>query len=166
MAEALSLITQFIAALNTVIGVAVFLCGGALLIAFGRSTRYATGAPKHFQKAIWWICGAYIWRDVYWNPVRSFARWASPEFWEAWTVIVGGLNVNLVWNVSFLIATYHGLMAIHMSIPASDRSEWPVWKAWLYPPWSSPDEVGAVTLIRWVQTNIRAHLSRKKRGQD
>ena len=138
----------FFERLGIIAGFGALIFGVVLMLAFTRAMRHSEGATWHFAQATRWITTAYVYRTLYWDVIRYLV---PRDIWQDWSALSGGLSVNIVWSVAFIMGCYHGLRALHLTIPDEERREWPWWAAWAYPPSQ------AVVAFRRVQSVIRAN---------
>ena len=102
------------------------------------------------------FAAAYALRTFYWDMVRSVV---PTDAWAAWSLMVGGLTVNVVFNALFAYGAYRSLHAIYGTIPDEERANWNILTAWLYPPW----RVGV--WLRFVARKVRASIIDREAGK-
>lgn len=102
-----------------------------ICFAYFRLASSASEIVRHMAISIFCIVSSYAGRALFWDAVPV---WVGDD-WAAVYSAVGGVSINVIWNVAFIYGCWRALKALHLMVPDTDRSNWPVWRAWLYPPW-------------------------------
>lgn len=106
---------------------------GSIPIGYAYLRIAASDSPivRHMAVSLFCVVSAYACRSFFWDIVPAYAV----DTWPSIIASVGGTAINAVWNGCFLYGCIRGLMALHLMVPKAERPDWPVWRAWLYPPW-------------------------------
>ncbi|TMV79967.1 hypothetical protein FGG78_25635 [Thioclava sp. BHET1] len=88
---------------------------------------------KHFTRMIFALCLAYAWRSIWWDVAPGVM---SVDHWNWLRRIVTSDIANSVFDLVAIYAGVHGLKALYLMVPDSDRLQWRWWSAWAYPPWA------------------------------
>lgn len=115
--------------INHISAYAAFILAMPICFAYLRIACSASPIVRHMAISLFCVVSSFAWRTAFWDVLIVHVG-------EAWRpILVEGLTINALWNVTFIYGCVRGLMALHLMVPEEDRQSWPVWKAWLYPPW-------------------------------
>jgi len=123
LTDSLSLLDQVLACLAAA---AAGLVGyGFLRLAFRHS-----GSVGHLATGLLLMHLVVVSRSLYLGTIRFLV---SPEVWTAWLALNGDHVANLVLNALVVLAGYHSLKALKLSIPPEIRDEYSLIGTAFYP---------------------------------
>lgn len=102
-----------------------------VIFAYARIAGSASEIVRHMSVSLICVVGAFAMRTLFWDVAPA----AAGPSWSQLRDSVGGVvTVNTVFNAAFAYGLWRGLRALHLMVPDEERRNWPVWRAWLYPP--------------------------------
>lgn len=105
----------------------------AVVYAFRFSTKERGSATWWFVRGFAILAGAIVLRGLYWDSALPLFRFFDPVDAEAWTALVNGRMINIVFALMKFYAAYCAMKCRWMLIPDDERDEWPLWRAWQHP---------------------------------
>ena len=113
----------------------------AVIWAVRASFRELRSATGWFAIGFMILAGAILLRGLYWDLALPLFRFFDPVDAEAWTTLVNGRMINIVFALMKFYAAYCAMKCRWMLIPEEERDEWPLWRAWQHPK--------RITLLPW-----------------
>lgn len=105
----------------------------AVIWAFRASFRELRSATWWFATGFMILAGAIILRGLYWDFTLPLMRLWAPGFAVQWSDATGGRMINIVFGLMKMASFFCALKCRQMLIPADERAQWPIWRAWMHP---------------------------------
>lgn len=106
--------------------------GATLTVGYGfvRLALRHTGIIGDLATGLLLMHAAVLLRTLYWDGLRA----ALPDpVWQRWYEMSGETAINLLFNTMIVLAGYHSLRALRLSIPEEIRGEYTLLGAAFYP---------------------------------
>ena len=122
--------TDFLIQTNIVLAYAAAICTGIVALGFVRLITASVPLVRHMALGLILMHIAVLTRTLYWDVLR---RIVGTDAWGGWFGLAERSSINIVFNVMIVLASYHALRALKLSIPEDIRARYSLVGSAFYP---------------------------------